>query len=71
MLMLRSKSFQYYKDIANAKAKLELPSYDVVLSNADKAVSSSSFMGYINLDGYNPEACANYCNSKIDCKSCK
>lgn len=71
MLICCSKSFQHYKDVADAEAKRDVPGYDLILSNSDKAISSTSFMGFIDLDDYSVDACAGYCSSKPDCKSCE
>lgn len=45
--------------------------YTATMKNANCAFSSNRYMLYVQLDSYNPEACAELCNNHEGCDSCK
>lgn len=45
--------------------------YTATVKNANCALSSNRYMLYVQLDSYNPEACAELCNNHEGCDSCK
>jgi hypothetical protein len=58
-----------YSSLANT---VETPAgYELTMTNRDCAISSNRYMLFVQMDSYDPSACAAVCSLHRGCDSCK